>query len=123
METPTAASSDKYSTAVLVRRLLVDEALVHWRLYALALPLMLVAAAATALIAYLLGTMTNLFDAKNFHGILVVSVITVVLFTVKGFATYGWAVTLARVGNRIVADNQRRMFDKLLRENIGFFAD
>ena len=25
---------------------------------------------------------------------------------------------LSRIGNRIVADNQRRMFDKLLHENI-----
>ena len=30
---------------------------------------------------------------------------------------------LSRIGNRIIADNQRRMFDKLLQENIGFFAD
>ena len=30
---------------------------------------------------------------------------------------------LSRIGNRIVADNQRRMFDKLLHENMSFFAD
>ena len=30
---------------------------------------------------------------------------------------------MMRIGNRIVADNQRRMFDKLLTENIGFFSD
>jgi len=30
---------------------------------------------------------------------------------------------VASIGNRIIADNQRRMFDKLLRENMGFFAD
>jgi len=30
---------------------------------------------------------------------------------------------LSRIGNRIIADNQRRMFDKLLRENMSFFAD
>ena len=32
-------------------------------------------------------------------------------------------MTLSRIGNRIIAENQRRMFDKLLHENIGFFAD
>jgi ATP-binding cassette subfamily B protein len=32
-------------------------------------------------------------------------------------------VTLSSIGSRIVADNQRRMFDKLLREDIAFFAD
>ena len=32
-------------------------------------------------------------------------------------------MTLSRIGNCIIADNQRRMFDKLLQQNIGFFAD
>ena len=30
---------------------------------------------------------------------------------------------LSRIGNRIVADNQRAVFDKLLNEGLGFFAD
>jgi ATP-binding cassette subfamily B protein len=38
-------------------------------------------------------------------------------------ASYGATVMLSAIGNRIVADNQRRMFDKLLQQNIGFFAD
>ena len=41
----------------------------------------------------------------------------------KGLATYGSGVMLSWIGNRIVADNQRRMFDKLLHENIGYFAE
>ena len=68
--------------------------------------------------------MTNeAYVARNFRGIVVVGIITMVIFTIKGFATYGSAVMVASIGNRIVADNQRRMFDKLLRENMGFFAD
>src|SRR4029077_11075316 len=30
---------------------------------------------------------------------------------------------LSRIGNRIVADNQRAVFSKLLNEGLGFFAD
>ena len=52
-----------------------------------------------------------------------VSLAAIGIFTAKGFAAYGGAVTLSRIGNRIIAENQRRMFDKLLHENIGFFAD
>ena len=59
MANPMAESADKYSTRILVRRLLVDEALRHWPLYAFAFVLMAIAAAATALTAYLLGTMIN----------------------------------------------------------------
>ncbi len=119
-----AADSDRYSTGTLVRRLLMDVALTHWRLYAIGFALMLVAAAATAATAYLLGTMINeTVVTHNFRGIVFVSLAAMGIFTAKGFAAYGGAVTLSRIGNRIIAENQRRMFDKLLHEDIGFFAD
>src|SRR5947199_375430 len=40
-----------------------------------------------------------------------------------GDAFYGQAVLLSRIGNRISAGNQRRMFDKLLNESLGYFVD
>ena len=124
MKAITAGPSEDCSTSVLVRRLLVDEALGYWPRYAIAFVLMGIAAGATALTAYLLGTMMNeAYVNHNFHGIVVIGVIAVVIFATKGFATYGAAVMLSRIGNSIVANNQRRLFDKLLQQNIGFFAD
>jgi ATP-binding cassette subfamily B protein len=124
MKTATAASADSYSAFALVRRLVVDEALGHWRRYAVALALMGAAAAATALGAYLIGTLTNAaYVTRNFHGIVVIGVLAMAVFATKGLATYGAAVLLNYIGNSIVANNQRRMFDKLLHENIGYFAD
>src|SRR3984957_5284086 len=124
MKADTASSTDDYSTYSLVRRLLVDEALVHWPRYKLAFALMAISAAATALTAYLLGSMTNeAYVNHNYHGIVVIGMIAMVIFAAKGFATYGSTVTLSWIGNSIIADNQRRLFDKLLAENIGFFAD
>jgi ATP-binding cassette subfamily B protein len=124
MKDSTAGSPDEYSTLALVRRLLIDEALVHWPRYAVAFGLMAVAAAGTALSAYLLGTMTNeAYVDRNFRGIVIIGIVAATIFAIKGLATYGSAVMLSSIGNRIVADNQQLMFDKLLRENIGFFAD
>ena len=60
---------------------------------------------------------------KNFHNILILGGITIAMFIVRGAALYGQAVMLSRVGNRISAANQRRMFDRLLSKNLGFFAD
>src|SRR5580692_12912559 len=117
-------SADDYSTVALVRRLLLDEALEHWPRYALAFVLMGIAAAATALTAYLLGSMTNeAYVNRNYHGIVVIGLIAMVIFVVKGFATYGSTVLLSWIGNSIIAENQRRMFNSLLQQNIGFFAD
>jgi ATP-binding cassette subfamily B protein len=120
-----AASSekDKYSARVLLRRLLVDEALGHWPRYAVAIALSAVVAGATALPVYFLGKMVNAADDKNFREIVSFGLLTMVIFVVRGLATYGSSVVLSWIGNRIIAENQRRMFDKLLHENIGYFAD
>ena len=109
MTTGAAEASQHYSTYALVRRLLLDEALGYWRRYAVAFLLMGITAAATALTAYLLGTMTNeAYVNHNFHGIVVIGVIAIAIFAVKGFATYGSAVMLSSIGNSIIAGNQRR---------------
>ena len=116
--------ADPNGTASLVRRLLVEQAAGQWRRYALAFGLMGIAAASTALGAYLIGDVINqAYVHKNLPGIIVLALVTAVIFMIKAMATYGQALTLARIGNRIVADNQRRMFARLLQQNIGFFAD
>jgi ATP-binding cassette, subfamily B, bacterial MsbA len=124
MNVSKAAISEKYPTFPLLRRLVVDEALVHWPRYVAALVLMAIMAGATAFSAYLLGTMINAaYVEKNYREIVAIGVLAMLIFVVKAFATYGSAVMVSWIGNRIVADNQRRMFDKLLQEDIGFFAD
>ena len=116
--------ADPDGAAALVRRLLLEQAAGQWRRYALAFALMGVAAASTALGAYLVGDVINqAYVHKNLPGIIVLALVTAVIFMIKGVATYGQAVMLARIGNRIIADNQRRMFAKLLEHNVGFFAD
>ena len=124
MKTDKAELANAYPTFALIRRLLLDEAWTHWPRYLVAFGLMGVAAAGTALSAYLLGTMTNeAYVHRNFQGIVIIGVITMTIFATRGLATYGSAVMLSAIGNRIVADNQQLMFDKLLRENIGYFAN
>jgi ATP-binding cassette, subfamily B, bacterial MsbA len=112
------------STAALVRRLLVEQAAGQWRRYALAFGLMVIAAGSTALGAYLIGDVINkAYVDKDLPGIIILALVTAVIFMVKAMSTYGQALMLARIGNRIVADNQRRMLAKLLQHNVGFFAD
>jgi ATP-binding cassette, subfamily B, bacterial MsbA len=116
--------ADPYGAPALIRRLLTDHAQQHRKLYITAFVLMGIAAACTALSAYLLGNVVNqAYVHKNFHALLIVGIAAFGIFALKGAASYGQQVIMMRIGNRIVADNQRRMFDKLLTENIGFFAD
>jgi ATP-binding cassette subfamily B protein len=124
MTTTTLEPDSRYTTAALIRRLLFEHALTHWRLYAFSFALMAVAAGCTAFTAYLLGDFVNqAYLHKNFHNILILGGITIAIFIVRGGALYGQAVLLSRVGNRIAAANQKRMFDRLLSKNLGFFTD
>ncbi len=118
------ADDTRYGTIALIRRLLTEQGLVHWRKYAFAFAFMAVSAGCTALSAYLIGNVINeAYVNKNLSGIFILGGITAALFMTKGLATYGHSVLLSHIGNRIVADNQRSVFAKLLNEGIGFFSD
>jgi ATP-binding cassette subfamily B protein len=117
-------AEERYRALPLIRRLLAEQGLVHWRKYAIAFILMAVSAGCTAFSAYLIGDVINqAYVNRNLPGIIFLGAITVVLFSAKGLATYGHSVVLSRIGNRIVADNQRAVFSKLLTEGLGFFSD
>ncbi|MEW6639762.1 MAG: ABC transporter ATP-binding protein [Pseudomonadota bacterium] len=123
-KTPRKITDDPYGAAVLIRRLVSEQGVTYWRRYLVAFGMMAVVAASTAGSAYLLGEVINAaYVARDFHAILMLSLITMALFTAKGAATYGQAVILSRISNAIVATNQRRLFSKLMSESIGFFSD
>jgi ATP-binding cassette, subfamily B, bacterial MsbA len=126
MNDQTLQTSDdaRYGTVTLIRRLLTEQGLVHWRRYAFAFTLMAISAGCTALSAYLIGDVINqAYVNKNLTGIFILGGVTAALFATKGLATYGHSVVLSQIGNRIVADNQRAVFAKLLNEGLGFFSE
>jgi len=119
-----AAEDERYRPSKLIRRLMLEQGLTHWRKYALAFTLMAVSAGCTAFSAYLIGDVINqAYVNRNLHGIVILGGITVVLFATKGLATYGHSVMMSRIGNRIIANNQRAVFAKLLHEGLTFFSD
>jgi ATP-binding cassette, subfamily B, bacterial MsbA len=121
---PKKITDDPYGAAILIRRLIMEQAVAYWRPYLLAFALMGVSAAATAGSAYLLGQVINqAYVDKNVIGIAILSGVTVVLLFVKGMATYGHMVILSKISNSILANNQRQLFSKLMRESIGFFSE
>jgi len=116
--------ADPYGTPSLIRRLVREHARPNLRRYVIAFSLMIVAAAATVITTALFGDVVNqAYLRKNFTALLLACAGIMAVFIIKGLATYGSAVQLARVANGIVASNERRMFAKLLTENLRFFAD
>jgi ATP-binding cassette, subfamily B, bacterial MsbA len=122
-ELPTKITDDPYGAAILIRRLVMEQGAAYWRRYLQAFALMAVSAAATASSAYLLGQVINqAYVDKNIRGIAILSTITIVIFLIKGAATYGHQVILSKISNAILANNQRALFAKLMRESVGFFS-
>jgi ATP-binding cassette subfamily B protein len=108
----------------LIYRLLTEQALGQWRRYALAFVLMTIGAGATALSAYLVGDVINAaYVDRNMAAIVTMSALTAAIFMIKALATYGYSVQLAKVGNRIIALNQQKMFDALINQNVAFFSE
>jgi ATP-binding cassette, subfamily B, bacterial MsbA len=123
-EFPTKITDDPYGAAILIRRLITEQGAAYWRRYLLAFGLMGVSAATTAGSAYLLGEVINqAYVDKNVRGIAILSLVTIVIFMLKGAATYGHSVILSQISNAILANNQRRLFAKLMSESIAFFSE
>lgn len=84
---------------------------------------MAIGSAATALSTYMLGDVINAaYVDRNFNTILWFSLAVAAIFAIKGAATYGHLVILSRIGNAILANNQRKLFAKLMHENLDFFS-
>jgi ABC-type multidrug transport system fused ATPase/permease subunit len=123
-EFPKKITDDPYGAAILIRRLITEQGAAYWRRYLLAFGLMGVSAATTAGSAYLLGEVINqAYVDKNVRGIAILSLVTIVIFMLKGAATYGHSVILSQISNAILANNQRRLFAKLMSESIAFFSE
>jgi ATP-binding cassette subfamily B protein len=90
--------------------------------YAVALAFMLVFAAATALSAWMMRDVINLiFVDRDPTALAWIPAAVLAIFAVKGIASYLQEVTLARIGNRLVGETQKRMFDHMLRMDLGFY--
>ena len=120
---PPSATGPGRDLAV-IRRLVREFARAQWRRYLMAFLLMGIAALCTAIPVYVIGDMVNsAYVQHNFSEVLSLGIGAAVIFSIKGAATYGSTVILSRIANHIIAQNQRRLFSKLLNESIGFFAN
>ena len=114
----------KGSTVALIRRLLVEQAVGQWKLYTMAFVCMAIAATATGLSAYLLGDVINqAYVERSLPGIVALALLAACVFMVKAASTYGHTLIMSWISNRIIAENQRRMFESLIRQNLAYFAE
>ena len=92
------------------------------KLYGISIAAMVVVAAMTSSVAWIMRYIVDAMTIPDNQGIVFMVALAVAgIFTVKGLATYVQVVSLTRAGNRIVATQQIRLYDKLLRQGVSFF--
>jgi subfamily B ATP-binding cassette protein MsbA len=110
------------NTLVLVSRLFKDYVKHQLGWLAFALLLMVVVAATTASLAFLMETiLDDVFTARDKTSLYIAATTVMGLFLLKGLATYGQTVIMSLVGQRILADIQKRMFSHLTYADLSFF--
>lgn len=106
----------------LLTRLLIESFQEHRLKYMAASGAMLLVAAATAASAWMMGQIIDaLATPENRGRVMGVGAGVALVFTFRGFAMYAQAVLMARAGNRIVAQKQMQIYDRMVRQGIAFF--
>ncbi len=102
---------------------MLDQGSRHWKGYAFAFAMMGLIAVTTSLSALIIGKIVDrIFVGKNLTAVWEITAAIVIIYTVKGLATYGQQVVLSRVANGIVANVQTRIFDQMLRMKVGYYS-
>jgi ATP-binding cassette subfamily B protein len=106
----------------VVARLLRESFRQHSLQYAFAIAAMLVVAVTTGLSAWIMRDVTDEFvAATDLAAISWIAAGVASIFIVKGFATYFQGLLLSRAGNAIIAERQRRLYDRVLSHGIEFY--
>ncbi|MDD3528341.1 MAG: lipid A export permease/ATP-binding protein MsbA [Gallionellaceae bacterium] len=96
----------------------------HWRMFALSIGTMVVVAATEPVLPALMKPMLDgSFVDKDAAVIRWMPLALIALFVVRGLATFASAYAMAHVGNHLVMDLRRRIFDKLLLQPVAFYDD
>ena len=121
MDTETGAAPYQ-STASLMKRLWLFYIHPYKKKILLSLFFMALSAGATAGLAKLMEPIIDdVFKSENIAALKFVSITVFFLFIIKGAASYGEAITMNYVGQRIIANLQIDLFNSLLSCDLAFF--
>ncbi|MDP9838499.1 ATP-binding cassette subfamily B protein [Neorhizobium huautlense] len=110
-------------TATL-KRVIAENGRDHIRGYAFAIACLIVVAGSTAFTAWIMESVVNeAFANKRADLVVLICGSIFAVFVLRGFAGYGQAVALAKIGNNIVARYQRRLYTHLMSLSVGFFSE
>ncbi len=108
----------------VLRRILAENGRDYIGTYIFAIVCLVIVAMTTAFMAYIMRDVVDEALAKQRGEVIWAIAAAVFLnFFLRGLATYGQAVALAKVSNNVVARYQRRLFTHLMSLSVGFLGE
>ncbi|WP_428426907.1 ABC transporter ATP-binding protein [Pararhizobium sp.] len=115
---------DRETITSVLKRVIAENGRAHLRGYGIAIACLVLVAATTAFTAWVMESVVNeAFANKRADIVLYICGAIFLAFVLRGFATYGQAVALSKIGNNIVASYQRRLYSHLMALSVGYFSD
>jgi len=119
-----AGRPDTQTMIAMIRRILAENGRDYVATYAFAIVCLMIVAATTAFTAWIMEDVVNeAFAKQRAEVVWIICASILAAFILRGLASYGQAVALARVGNNLVARYQRRLFDHLMLLGVGYYSD
>ncbi|MEQ8482032.1 MAG: ABC transporter ATP-binding protein [Hoeflea sp.] len=116
--------TDVDSLTMVIRRIIRENGREYVRTYIFAAFCLVLVAASTAFMAWIMESVINeAFAKKNGDVVWLICGSVLAAFVIRGASSYGQAVALAQVGNNLVARYQQRLIDHLMRLGVGYFGD
>src|SRR5437016_12788119 len=123
MQDKSGISAQALSSLALVRRLVRDFIWRYASWIAFAFVCMGIAAASTALRAWLMEpVLDRIFIARDSSLLWLLGGAALALALIKGIADYTETVLMSRVGLRVITDVQNAVFARLIRADLAYFA-
>ncbi|MEP6566519.1 MAG: ABC transporter ATP-binding protein, partial [Mesorhizobium sp.] len=121
---PTLSKPRTGEIVAVIRRILEENGRDYRGAYIFTILCLLTVSATTALAAWIMSPVVNQIFYER-RGDLIPWICTALLgaFILRGLAGYGQAVTMARIGNNLVARYQQRIFNHLMKLGVSFFND
>jgi ATP-binding cassette subfamily B protein len=121
---PRRPVADPGAIVAIIRRVLAENGREYVYHYLFAVGCLIAVAATTAFSAWIMrDVIDQIFYSRRADLIAAICGTIVVAFVIRGLASYGQSVTLAKVGNNLVARYQQRLFDHLMKLGVGFFNE
>lgn len=107
-----------------IRRILGGNLRAQWRVYAISIFAMIIVAATTSATAYIMQDIIDTMTMPEMRDrVYLVSGTVAAIFAVKGIASYVQIVMLSKAGLAIVAEQQAKIYAKVLGQGLAYFND